>query len=140
MIKKLLAIGATYLQQPRISQDRPKVIGCMWDGTCSLELGKLKFVFRLWHHGDTIETVESLLPEFRLKGLKIDDKCYDISWCTLITNEAIWLHNKGWFRNIELSKHELVKRQGNINFNRPVYTKDEQKQLRALGFKRIVKF
>ena len=140
MIKKLLAIGATYLQEPVVSPDRCKVEGRMWDGTCSLELGNLKFAFRLWHHGSMEETLESLIPEFSLKGLKIDDKYYDLGWYALITNEAIWLHKKGWFRDMELRENPLVLRQGNINFNRPIYTKDEQKQLRALGFKQIVKF
>lgn len=140
MINKLLAKGATYLQIPMVSPDRCKVNGRMWDGTCSLTLGDTQFAFILWHHGRMEETIESLLPEFTLKGLRINDKYYDIHWCTLITNSGIWLHKIGWFRDIKLREHELVKRQGNINFARPIYTKDEQKQLKALGFKQIVKF
>ena len=144
ILQKLVDAGAVYVDGPDFHADRAKVMGRMWGGSAQLELKKMQFFFQLWHHGADKETLDTLKPYFRLRGIRTLDRYYDCGWYTIVTEEGIWLHKKGWFGLSEdalsLKEHPLIKRIGNHLLNRPVYTKKEQTELRKLGFKLVVKF
>lgn len=102
IISKLLALGATYSLRPEVYPSRPKVSGRMWGGECRLLLNGDEYCFILWHHGHNVETLESLLQYFSLKGIKSDKCGYDTYWHSIIIPAGILTCKDGWFRNIVL--------------------------------------
>jgi hypothetical protein len=140
MIKRLLELGAEAIKEPSVYRGRGKAYGYMWGGDARLKLNDVEYYFELWHHGGDLETTESLLDHFRLKGIGVEGKYYDTYWYTIISVNGIWLHESGWFYNHTFSKHELIKRRGNPNFHRPEYTEAEEKELEKLGFRKLINF
>lgn len=144
MIKQLLKVGAVFTKEPKVYTGRAKSHGYMWGGGAKMKLDNIEFTFELWHHGADEETVESLLSHFSLRGLRVGEKFYDPGWFTIQADDCLWLHKTGWFgfdpKKTALREHELVKRRGNHNFCRPSYTAAEEKQLKKLGFVKLVEF
>lgn len=144
LIEQLLKAGAIYTKEPETYPDRRKSHGRMWGGSANLKLDGVEYLFELWHHGADEETTESLLEHFSLKGVRTVDRFYDPNWYTIQADNCLWLHKTGWFgfkpKQVELREHELVKRRGNPNFCRPTYTKNEEKLLKKLGFRKLVEF
>lgn len=144
LIEQLLKAGAVYTKEPETYRDRAKSYGHMWGGSASLKLDNVEYLFELWHHGADDESTEGLLEHFSLKGVRTVDRFYDPNWYTIQADSCIWLHKTGWFgfepKKRSLAENELVRRRGNPNFCRPTYTKDEEKQLKKLGFRKLVEF
>lgn len=101
-LAKLMAIGIPS-KSPLFWKDKAKAIGHMWGGSVRIIVDDSEYCFDLWHHGGEEETFESLLPHFVLTGLKSPLCGYDVHWNAIITEDGIWVHRSGWFRNRELA-------------------------------------
>ena len=105
--------------------DREKVSGRMWGGQALILLGEHRINLQLWHHGGDEETEERLAPHLTIRSVN----GYDAYWHCLISEDAIWLHEVGWFGDSVLEKQI---RGGNPNFHPRSVENPEQ-----LGFVRI---
>ena len=134
---QMIELGATIVSIDTYAS-RGKTYGRMWDGESTLLFNGIKLQFKLWHHGGYEETTESLKNHFCLKHVNGED----INWHCLIAVQGLFFHKSGWFptdeKKLLLGKNSLVKRQGNPNFNRPYYNKEEVKELKKLGFKCLI--
>jgi hypothetical protein len=115
------------VQDFTFAADREKVSGRMWGGRALILLNEHRIHLQLWFHGSNEETAESLMPHLTVQSVN----GYDANWHCLISEDAIWFHEIGWFNDTDLEKHIP---DGNPNFqSRQI----PEHHARALGFVRI---
>jgi hypothetical protein len=135
----LKEIGAIEVEPLTFRPSRPKSHGCMWDGRCVLQLGNVQFHFELWYHGGDEITLPEVQQNISLKGINTPKRYYDVHWYSLMTENEIWLHPKGWFNTSReyQTEMEYLRRRCNYNFDR---TSDdfERSTIEAAGFKLFV--
>jgi hypothetical protein len=110
------------IQDFKIHPSREKVSGRMWGGSGFIIIGEHRIDVELWHHGSNNETTESLLPYLTVRS--VDG--YDSYWHCLISENAIWLHEIGWFGDSELEKQIPG---GNPNFKSRSLSEEKAKEL-----------
>lgn len=88
---------------------REKVSGRMWAGTAVIRLGVNTLYLQLWHHGANEEKAENLVKHLTVRSFD----GYDAYWHCLISENAIWFHEIGWFNDRDLEKQITG---GNPNF------------------------
>lgn len=118
------------IQNFNYNPDRPKVSGRMWGGSAEIIHDNLQIELQLWYHGGDEETADSLKPQLTIKF--VNGK--DAYWHCLISKDAIWFHERGWFHDEKLREQITEAIKPNPHFNERKYPADK---LLELGFIKV---
>lgn len=121
--------------------DRAKSEGRMWGGSAVLTRGDVTFDFMMWAHlRDDGVMREEAEDHMSLRGVDVDGKYHDLHWSSIMTEDSIYIHPKGWFNNYNLEGEvrEVLHGRKNYNFERDTLTPEQVKQLLQLGFYKLI--
>lgn len=121
---------------PQITEGRAKVIGAMWGGRGQLVKGDIVVDLLMFTHSVS----EPPLDEMSIKGVQVGGEYFDIHSHTFMTEDALWLHETGWFDWTREERSNLWDQLGgerNYNSERSRPVPDET--LRRLGFRPVIR-